>query len=292
MGRPVPVIPRRFLFETSLGVRLMFCGRFKCAPKWSIPPEKIPAALISFFFLEKNGCWATVNGIRTALRQGDLKVSRGGDILSMGHDPARPITALSVSLAVEQGVIPNILLQRKFARRYRIKDPVQYRKRFDAILQALQSPVAVREWKITGAVLQFLALILEETAAPLSAQVMMDEGTVDRILIAQTWANARLGSPLSLEQWARAVNWHPVHFDRVFKQQTGVTPMRWLNERRMQAARQFLSGTSKTVAEIAEELGYRDPFYFSRVFRRHFGQSPRQCRKQGMEFGSGTEYVE
>jgi AraC-like DNA-binding protein len=291
MGRLPIVRPLRFLFETRLGVRLLYCGRFVCAPEWSIPPERASSAMLGFFFLEKNSCWSVVNGRRLTLRQGDLQVTRGGDIIRMGHDPARPITALSVTLAVEQGMMPNILLQRNFARRYRIQDPRRYSRQFDAVLQALQSPVEVREWKLTGAVLQYLAYVLEVTQAPLSAQALLDEGTVDRVMIAQTWANARLASPLSLEQWARAVNWHPVHFDRVFKQQTGVTPMRWLNERRMQAARQYLSGTSKTVAEIAEALGYSDPFYFSRVFRRHFGQSPRQCRQQGLEFGSGTEYV-
>lgn len=271
----------RLLFETQLGVRVLYCGRFVCTPEWKIESDRLPSGMIGFFFLERNGCWAEVNGRRLTLHEGDLQVLRGGDLLRMGHDPARPITALSLSLAVQQGVVPNILLQRKFARRYRIRDPRQYVERFDAILASLQSSLAVRDWLVSGAVLQWLAYLLEETGAPLSPHAERGEGSVDRVLLAQTWASARLEKVLALDEWAKAVGWHPVHFERVFKQETGLTPMRWLEERRMEAARQYLSGTTKTVAEIAEAVSYPDPFYFSRVFRKHYGHPPLRYRKLG-----------
>jgi len=55
--------------------------------------------------------------------------------------------------------------------------------------------------------------------------------------------------------------------------------MEWLNERRLQTACHLLASTSETVSEIAETCGFASPFYFSRVFRRHFGQSPINYRK-------------
>ena len=71
----------------------------------------------------------------------------------------------------------------------------------------------------------------------------------------------------------------PVYFGRVFKRETGLQPLEWLNQRRLQMASQYLSSTRKTISEIAAMRGFSDQFYFSRVFRRHFGQSPLRYRK-------------
>jgi len=283
MSKQPAMRPWRLLFESRLGVRLLYCGRFMCKPTWRIDSDRLPSGMIGFFFLEKNGCSSVVNGRHLSLNEGDMQVLRTGDVLTMRHNPARPITALSLSLAVEQRDMPNILLQRKFARRYRIRNSRQYIERFDAILAALQSPLALRDWMVTSAVLQWLMFLIGETGAPLSAQGEPGEGAVDRVLFAQAWASTRLDSVIELEQWACAVGWHHVHFERVFKQETGLTPMRWLEERRMEAARQYLCGTNKSVTEIAAAVGYADSFYFSRVFRKHFGHPPARYRKLGFE---------
>lgn len=288
MPRLAAARPLRALFETRFGLRLLYCGRFPCRPDWKIESERLPGEMIGFFFLERNDCAAVVNGHRLALREGELMVLRGGDLLSMSHDPVRPITALSIALALEQGKVPNALLQRRFARRYAIRNPRQYVERFDAVLGALQSPIPLRDWSVAGAVLQFLVGVIEETGAPLSPQATPAEGAVDRVLHAQAWAGDRLDRVLGLEEWARAVGWHPVHFERVFKQETGLSPMRWLEARRMEAARQYLSTTGKSVAEVAEAVGYADPFYFSRVFRRHFGMPPLRYRRRGLGLGSSA----
>jgi AraC-like DNA-binding protein len=268
----------RPLFESRLGLRLLYCGRYVCDPQWRIESDRLPAGMIGFFFIEKNGCWSEINGRRINLAPGDLQVLRGGEPIRMGHHPARPLTALSLALAVEHGDSANLLRQRKFARRYRLRDPRRYRESFEAILQALQSPVPTRDWAVLATVLQWLLVLLEETGAPLAPQPAAGDAVLERLLFAQAWANARLHAVITLPDWARAAGWHPVHFARVFKQQTGLNPIRWLEARRMAAARQYLSSTSQTIGEIAAAVGYADPFYFSRVFRKYYGQSPRQYR--------------
>lgn len=240
--------------------------------------------MIGFFFLEKHACWSVINGRRLTLKPGDLQIVRSGAELSMGHDPAQPITALSLTLSVAQGTVPNVLLQREFARRYKIRNPRRLIAGFDAILDALEQPPSFRDWSVTGALLQWLVTVLEETAAPLSVEPDLDESVVNRVLHSQAWVNARLGSVITLADWAKAAGWHPVHFERVFKRETGLAPMRWLEERRMEAARQYLCATRRRVREIAEAVGYPDPFYFSRVFRKTYGHPPLRYRKLGAEF--------
>ncbi len=287
MSRTSRIQLTRPLFETHLGLRVLYCGRFRCRPDWAIKSIRFPVEMIGFFFVEKNHCWAVVNGRHLVLKQGDLLVLHGRDELTMGHDPAAPNTALSISLALKQGPVANTLLQRKFARRHRISNPREYVIRFDAILAGLASPLGIRDAMAAGALLQWIAYVLEETKAPLETRMSVEGNVVDKVLASQAWVMARLGKVVILEEWSREMGWHPVYFERVFKRETGLTPMRWLKERRMDAARQYLSGTAQTVTEIARAVGYADPFYFSRVYKMHFGRSPLRHRKSGMDFLGG-----
>jgi AraC-like DNA-binding protein len=70
------------------------------------------------------------------------------------------------------------------------------------------------------------------------------------------------------------------HFHRLFKQQTGQTPMAYLTRLRGQHAAHLLTQTDLPVAEIARQVGYTDPLYFSRVLRQMTGLSPTQYRAQ------------
>ena len=276
----------RLLFESQVGLRVHWCGRYPHPAEWLMESSRLASDMILFIFIEKHECWIVVNGRRFVLREGDLLIIRGGDEFSSGSIPSRfqrRLVSLSISLALEKGSISNLLLQRKFDRRYRLKNPEEYISKFEAILQALESPLNYREMAITGALLQWMANILAETKALLDHSPEIGQNVVEKVLASQTWASTRLESVITLNEWAKAVHLHPVYFERIFKRETGVTPMRWLEERRMNVARQYLSGTSKNVTEIAEAVGYLDPFYFSRVFRKHFGKSPVNYRKTGIE---------
>jgi two-component system response regulator YesN len=84
---------------------------------------------------------------------------------------------------------------------------------------------------------------------------------------------------LSLEAVSEAVNVHPVTLSRMFKQQMGVTFVRYLTRKRMQHASHLLLHTRKKVNEIAEEVGYADYAYFRSLFKKEFGYSPSDFRK-------------
>ncbi len=67
---------------------------------------------------------------------------------------------------------------------------------------------------------------------------------------------------------------------RLFRQELQTTPHKYLLELRMQSAAEALRGGSgSSVTEIARQCGYSDPLYFSRMFKRKFGLSPREYAK-------------
>jgi len=66
---------------------------------------------------------------------------------------------------------------------------------------------------------------------------------------------------------------------RLFKQETGMSPLEYLTEIRCRRACTLLTQTDFPIQSIAGSIGYSDPLYFSRVFRKSTGQSPREYRR-------------
>lgn len=85
---------------------------------------------------------------------------------------------------------------------------------------------------------------------------------------------------LSLRELARAAHLSVFHFARSFKNTTGFTPMEYLEKTRINRAQELLASRPQMqLKEIAQAVGYGDPAYFSRVFHKRAGVSPRDYRK-------------
>lgn len=82
----------------------------------------------------------------------------------------------------------------------------------------------------------------------------------------------------SRHQLARAFGVTPEHINAVFRRELQLTPSAVLNRERCRIAYRLLHDEGLTVAEAAERAGYRDAFYFSRVFTRLYQRPPGRCR--------------
>ena len=85
---------------------------------------------------------------------------------------------------------------------------------------------------------------------------------------------------LSLNEVAAQVNLSASHFSVVFSQETGQTFKEYLTEIRINKAKELLRMTSLRSADIAYQVGYNDPHYFSSVFKKNTGFSPIEFRSQ------------
>jgi two-component system response regulator YesN len=89
------------------------------------------------------------------------------------------------------------------------------------------------------------------------------------------------GDPdLSLQEVARDINLSPSHFSMVFGQEAGTTFRSYLTEIRIGRAKELLRTTTLRPSEIAGQVGYSDPHYFSYVFRKRTGLTPTEFRTQ------------
>lgn len=85
--------------------------------------------------------------------------------------------------------------------------------------------------------------------------------------------------PMSLEEYARLSGWSLSTFKRDFKKQFATTPGRWLTRKRLAQARYLLQNTDLSVIETAFESGFTNHSHFNRVFKKNYGMTPLECRK-------------
>ena len=83
---------------------------------------------------------------------------------------------------------------------------------------------------------------------------------------------------ISMQSVARAMNYSDAYFCKLFKQCFKVNFSAWLNEYRIDRAREMLQNTRLSVREVSTACGYSDANYFARVFKRVTGKTPSEYR--------------
>ena len=88
---------------------------------------------------------------------------------------------------------------------------------------------------------------------------------------------------ISLISVAQHVGMSAAHFSTVFSQTTGRPFIHYLTGMRIEQAKELLKTTNMKLADIAMEIGYNEPNYFSHVFRKTTGMTPKEYRtKEGV----------
>ncbi|SEM30583.1 AraC-type DNA-binding protein [bacterium A37T11] len=102
---------------------------------------------------------------------------------------------------------------------------------------------------------------------------------MDMVSSSIAYMNNHLTEQISLQEFADQQHISPSHLSRIFKQKTGYSPLYYFNLLKIQKSCQYLYFTDRSIKEICIELGFEDPYYFSRLFRKLIGISPANYRK-------------
>ncbi|MHC1561151.1 AraC family transcriptional regulator [Actinomycetospora sp. C-140] len=155
--------------------------------------------------------------------------------------------------------------------------PAAERSAWRAELEALATELAERRDGVGEAVRAHLTLLLVRLGR---LEVDVPGALADRPVLAAVFdaVERRFAEPITPQDVAREVGLTPGHLTTLVGRATGRTVGQWLTERRMREARRLLVTTDLTVAAVAGRVGYRDPGYFVRRFRREHGVPPQGWR--------------
>ena len=99
------------------------------------------------------------------------------------------------------------------------------------------------------------------------------------IIQAIGWFERHWREPISIEDYAVRNRMTPYWFRQKFKSFTGTTPAQYVINLRITNAMNLMENTDYSIEQIAEAVGYDNPSYFRRLFRKHMGISPSEYKK-------------
>lgn len=152
--------------------------------------------------------------------------------------------------------------------------------RLDAVvLEAAYAPLegghALREQIAAAVALRHSLYALVQLAA--------EHGTLrtasDRVAASVEKLRRDWRRPQRLDRLAAEAGMSVTHYSSLFRRRTGFSPIDFQIRLRVRHAGRLLDGTTLSIREVADEVGYSDPYYFSRCFRQVMGCSPRTYRK-------------
>lgn len=172
---------------------------------------------------------------------------------------------------------------------------IQLRKYQNELYQCYHEIILTQEKKETGwslmskvLSLQFLVLLLKELAPPTSSSIQdyFQLKTYDKQTIAQTitsYFQENYMKKISVEEIARSSYLSTTYITKIYKEVTGDTPINYLINLRMEKAREILKEGHFSIQDAAKKVGYDDPYYFSKLFKKRFGLSPSAYKRSQTE---------
>jgi len=224
----------------------------------------------------KGAGWCESAGQRHPVRAGDLLVLPPGLPHAYGAHPSNPWT---IHWAHAAGMnIPDYLKELGVSSRNPlvwVGEDLQLSLLFNEVLKSLEQGFTAQPLLHASHALghlMALAIVHRHQRRGESA------GGFQKIGQCIEYISEHLDQPLKVAALAALASLSPAHFTQLFREQTGSSPRGYLHLLRMHRACQWLTGTSKSLKEIADHLGYQDQFHFSRRFKAFSGVSPSEYR--------------
>lgn len=145
-------------------------------------------------------------------------------------------------------------------------------------LLELTSPYESRNEVVLAARLYGMLAELAHHAEPLGLPAAWDKRA--RMRAAAEYIRSACTEPLTLDRMAEHAGCSTYYFSRVFHEAMGRTPMQWLLECRLVAAKQLLVSTGWTVKQVAGHTGFSQSSYFIARFREQTGMTPQEYRRR------------
>lgn len=150
-----------------------------------------------------------------------------------------------------------------------------YKRMFLQMIQELQLSRPFCEETLSFTLQQLFVLVSRQQIRSASTAAMQPE--LDKAI---HYFSEHFNQKIRIEEYAERLHISTTWFIHIFKQHTGVTPMQYLLSLRISNSLGLLEQTGNTITEIAAMVGYDNPLYFSRLFKKQMGISPQQYRNR------------
>jgi len=214
-----------------------------------------------------------VNGEAFTVSAGDLVLLPAGASHRYTADPANPWTIHWVHYT---GPLADAFTGHMGFNR---QTPLLYIGRQPRLLVDFNGLLSVRQTGFRTSGLIHVANRLRQllAAIPMIAEHSEQDAGPD-LEVLNSYMRENLEQRLTLEQLAELAGLSPAHFATRYRERTGISPIQHFLRLKVERSCQLLDSTTLPFAAISRQLGYDDAYYFSRLFKKIMGKSPRDYR--------------
>ncbi|MEJ6952012.1 AraC family transcriptional regulator [Natronospora cellulosivora (SeqCode)] len=154
----------------------------------------------------------------------------------------------------------------------------------DKLNKILKKMISIREinasneMKLTGYLYQFFAHLIDNANINYNKR-NKKEHKERYIKISLDYISKNYSHKISIEEISNYIGLDRTYLYTIFKEKLGVSPQEYLITFRIKKACQLMKNTKLTLGDISRSIGYQDPLYFSKLFKKETGLAPSKYRK-------------
>ena len=171
----------------------------------------------------------------------------------------------------------------------KVGDAEEVSSLFERLISEVRAGRLTSRLRIKAVMLELISTYLEDL--PKGSPAAYPTPELHKIDVALKYIDDHLMDNITVEDLAKQVYLHPNYFIVFFKSMLGISPIQYVNHRRMEVAKELLLQPDCNISDVAERVGM-PLYYFSRMFKTHTGLTPSRYRKQAfsvMEAGAAME---
>lgn len=243
---------------------------------------------IEFSYLVSGSVTYIVENSTYEIKEGDLMVFEPGIYHQEVVPTSMPVTELHIGinkLAIK-GLCPNFILPCGSSPLITL---VKYANEFSSCISQI---IIEQERRQPGHELIVKTLVMRLIVIFLRELYAMEEETdsykfnfqssekSNIVTALLNYINENYSKEISLDKLSKNTYLSPVYLSKIFKEETGDSPINYLINIRLNKAKELLEEGSLTIKSIAKSVGYSDAYYFSKLFKKHFGISPSKLKQK------------
>ncbi|CQR55732.1 helix-turn-helix domain-containing protein [Paenibacillus riograndensis] len=228
------------------------------------------------YFIDRGEGKVIINGVAYYPRPGQLMIMPAGSTQTTETSPDNPYARYFCHFDAHIGEWPLFHSANKLYISD-AADPDGVRAVFTEMISLFQDDSFLSKIRLQAGLLTLLALCLEAGGYSDFIDELLHSSDQRKLAHVLEYIDQRLMRPLEVEELAELVHLHPNYFIPYFKKFMGVTPMHYVQLKRMELAKKQLSYTSFSISDIAEQVGL-ELAHFSKTFKKTTGVSPSAYR--------------
>lgn len=249
-------------------VQTNYFAKIRCEPGWVWRKRDKALENHDLFYVWEGRGTVTVAGKDYPVERGSCLLFRPGDHPTAVHDPHHPLTLTYIHFAVagEPRRVPE--------RCRKLADPHDLETMLARYVRLRLKPAFGAEEETRLLLKQMMILLLREDLEQHGGRDGRSQTVQTAILEVANYIREHPAERLTVASLAARAGLSPKYFSRLFAEAIGESVQAFTIRTRLERAAYLLRYSGMNVSEVADALGYRDVFFFSRQFRKHTGQSP------------------